>query len=152
MRHATLRQLRVFTSAATHLSFARAAEDLHLTAAGAAMLRSANAVLAQLDAASDELAALRGIEGGVLNVGVISAGDYFFPMLLAQFVGRHRAVRVALSLSNRDELIRRLDHNVVDLAVMSEPPEGPEFKAAPFAAHPIVVIAAPEHRLAPPRC
>ena len=31
MRHATLRQLRVFTSAATHLSFARAAEELHLT-------------------------------------------------------------------------------------------------------------------------
>lgn len=178
MRHATLRQLRVFTSAARHLSFARAAEELHLTppavsmqiaqlereagqplfdrigrrlhltAAGAAMLRSANAVLAQLDAASDELAALRGIEGGVLNVGVISAGDYFFPMLLGQFVGRHRAVRVALSLSNRDELIRRLDHNVVDLAVMSEPPEGPDFKAAAFAAHPIVVIAAPEHRLA----
>jgi len=178
MRHATLRQLRVFTSAATHLSFARAAEELHLTPpavsmqiahlehdvgqplfdrigrrlhltqAGAALLRSANAVLTQLNAASDELAALRGVEGGVLNVGVISAGDYFFPMLLAQFCGRHRAVRVALCVSNRDELIRRLDHNVVDLAVMSEPPQGPDFKAAPFAAHPIVVIAAPEHRLA----
>ena len=32
MRSATLRQLRVFASAATHLSFARAAAELHLTA------------------------------------------------------------------------------------------------------------------------
>jgi DNA-binding transcriptional LysR family regulator len=178
MRHATLRQLKVFVSAARHLSFARAAAELHLTPpavsiqiaqlerdvgqplfdrigrrlhltqAGAALLRSATAVLAQLHAASEELAALRGVEGGVLNVGVISAGDYFFPTLLAQFCARHRAVHVGLGVCNRDELIRRLDHNMVDLAVMSEPPDGPEFAAAPFAAHPIVVIAAPEHPLA----
>ena len=31
MRHATLRQLKVFASVARHLSFARAAEELHLT-------------------------------------------------------------------------------------------------------------------------
>src|SRR2546423_15675156 len=31
MRHATLRQLKVFVSAATHLSFTRAAAELHLT-------------------------------------------------------------------------------------------------------------------------
>jgi len=178
MRHATLRQLKVFTTAATHLSFTRAAAELHLTPpavsiqiaqlereagqplfdrigrrlhltqAGASLLRSATAVLAQLHAAGEELAALRGVEGGVLNVGVISAGDYFFPTLLAQFCARHSAVQVALGVCNRDELIRRLDHNLVDLAVMSEPPEGPEFAAAAFAAHPIVVIAAPEHPLA----
>jgi DNA-binding transcriptional LysR family regulator len=177
MRHATLRQLKVFTCAATHLSFARAAAELHLTPpavsiqiaqlerdagqplfdrigrrlhltqAGASLLRSATAVLAQLHAAGEELDALRGVEGGVLNVGVISAGDYFFPTLLAQFCARHRAVQVGLGVCNRDELIRRLDHNLVDLAVMSEPPEGPEFAAAPFAAHPIVLIAAPDHPL-----
>ena len=31
MKHATLRQLRVFESVARHLSFSRAAEELHLT-------------------------------------------------------------------------------------------------------------------------
>ena len=31
MKHATLRQLKVFASVARHLSFARAAEELHLT-------------------------------------------------------------------------------------------------------------------------
>lgn len=177
MRHATLRQLRIFAAAATHLSFARAAAELHLTPpavslqiaqlereagqplfdrigrrlhltrAGAALLRSSTAILTQLRAAGEELAALRGVEGGVLNVGVISAGDYFFPTLLAQFCARHRAVQLALGVCNRDELIRRLDHNLVDLAVMSEPPQGPEFAAAAFASHPIVVIAAPRHAL-----
>ena len=31
MKHATLRQLKVFASVARHRSFARAAEELHLT-------------------------------------------------------------------------------------------------------------------------
>src|SRR6478609_7278930 len=120
MRSATLRQLRVFVSAATHLSFARAAAELHLTppavslqiaelerhagaslferlgrrvyltAAGEAMLRASTDILAQLRNLEEELAAQRGVEGGLLNVGVISAGDYFLPGLLAAFCGRHR--------------------------------------------------------------
>jgi LysR family transcriptional regulator, low CO2-responsive transcriptional regulator len=178
MRRASLRQIRIFASAAAHLSFARAAEALHLsapavsiqiaelerqarvplferlgrrlylTAAGSALLRASTAILGQLRSVEEELAALRGVEGGLLNVGVISAGDFFLPGLLAEFCRRHRGVQVALSVCNREELIRRLDHNLADLAVMSQQPEGAEFAAAPFAAHPIVIVAAPGHRLA----
>jgi DNA-binding transcriptional LysR family regulator len=178
MRHASLRQLRVFASAATQLSFARAAAELHLTPpavsmqiaqlerqagqalferlgrklyltqAGASLLRSSTAVLAQMRVMEEDMAALRGVEGGVLDVGVISAGDYFFPTLLAAFCERHRGVRVSLSVCNRDELIRRLDSNLVDLAVMGQPPDGAEFEAAAFAVHPVVIVAAPGHRLA----
>lgn len=178
MRRASLRQIRTFVAAATHLSFARAAEALHLsapavsiqiaelerearvplferigrrlylTAAGSALLRASTSILAQLRSVEEELAALRGVEGGLLNIGVISAGDFFLPGLLAEFCARHRGVQVALAACNREELVRRLDHNLVDLAVTSQPPEGDEFAATPFAAHPIVIVAAPGHRLA----
>jgi len=178
MRSATLRQLRVFAAAATHLSFARAAAELHLTApavslqiaelerhaglplferlgrrvyltpAGRSMLRASTAVLAQLRALEEELASQRGVDGGLLDVGVISAGDYFFPQLLAAFSARHQGVRVALSVCNREELLRRLDHNQVDLGILGKPPEGSDFDAVPFAQHPIVLIAAPDHPLA----
>ena len=37
MRHATLRQLQVFEAAARHLSFSRAAAELHLTQPGVSM-------------------------------------------------------------------------------------------------------------------
>jgi LysR family transcriptional regulator, low CO2-responsive transcriptional regulator len=178
LKHATLRQLRIFASAANHLSFARAAEELHLSApavsmqiaqlereariplferlgrrlyltgAGSALLRASTAILGQVRAVEEELGVLRGVEGGLLNVGVISAGDYFLPTLLAAFCAQYRGVQVSLSVCNREELIRRLDHNLVDLAVVSQQPEGEEFTAAAFAAHPIVIIAGPEHRLA----
>jgi DNA-binding transcriptional LysR family regulator len=181
MRYATIRQLRVFASAAAHLSFARAADELHLTApavslqiaqlerhagmplfermgkrvyltrSGEAMLRMSTAVLDQLHALEEELAAHRGVEGGLLNVGVISAADYFFPTLLKVFCARHKGVQVALCVCNRDELLRRLDRNLVDLGVMGQAPEGAGFRASEFATNPIVVIAPPNHPLASAR-
>jgi DNA-binding transcriptional LysR family regulator len=175
MRSATLRQFRVFAAAARHLSFARAAAELHLTPpavslqiaelerhagqplferlgnrvhltpAGESTLRAGTAILAQVRALEEELAAQRGVDGGLLDVGVISAGDYFFPALLAAFCARHHGVQVALSVCNREELVRRLDRNQVDLAIMGKPPEGGDFEAVAFAGHPTVIIAAPNH-------
>ncbi|APV50677.1 LysR family transcriptional regulator [Betaproteobacteria bacterium GR16-43] len=181
MRSATLRQLRVFASAAAHLSFARAAAELHLTApavslqvaelerhagtplferlgrrvyltpAGETMRRATTAILDQLRGLEDDLAAHRGVEGGTLNVGVISAGDYFFPTLLNAFCANHEGVNVALSVCNRDELLRRLDRNLVDLGIMSLPPADGDFRASEFATNPHVIIAPPGHPLAASR-
>jgi len=47
MKNATLRQLKVFEAVARHLSFTRAAEKLHLTQAGAEMLRFSRTIIEQ---------------------------------------------------------------------------------------------------------
>jgi DNA-binding transcriptional LysR family regulator len=178
VRHATLRQLKVFEAVARHLSFSRAAEELHLTQpavsiqvkqleshaglplfeqlgkriyltpAGREVLRYARAIIQQFREAEEALAALKGVRGGELNVAVISAGDYFFPRLLAEFCRRHEAVRVRLAVHNREELLKRLAENATDLAVLLRPPEGEDVVAEPFAPQPQVIVAAPRHPLA----
>ena len=120
MKHATLRQLKVFEAVARLLSFSRAAEELHLTQpavstqvrkleehagnalfeqfgkkiyltpAGAELLQIGRAIIQQFEAAESAMTQFKGVSGGRLNVGVISAGDYFFPRLLVDFAGRHR--------------------------------------------------------------
>lgn len=178
MRHATMRQLRVFAAAAGQLSFARAAQELHLTPpavslqiaelerhagtrlfdrlgkrlyltkAGEAMLRASRDIIEKVRLLEDELSAMSGMDGGVLNIGVISAGDYFIATLLADFCKQHEGVRVALSVCNREELLRLLNGNGVDLAIMSLPPRTAGLAVAPFAAHPIVIVAPATHPLA----
>ena len=177
MKNATLRQLKVFETVARHLSFSRAAEELHLTQpavstqvrqlelhvglplfeqlgkriyltpAGTEMLHYSRSIIQQFREAEDAMAQLKGISGGRLNVAVISAGDYFFPRLLAEFMGRHDAVTLNLAVHNREELLHQLAGNLTDLAVMVRPPEGMDTIAEPFAPHPYVIVAAPNHRL-----
>jgi len=177
MRHATLRQLKVFESVARHLSFSRAAEELHLTQpavstqvskledlagntlfeqlgkkiyltpAGSELLRISRGISAQFDEAENAMAQFRGICGGRLNVGVISAGDYFFPRLLVDFAGRHPGVSLNFSVHNREGLLAALAGNQTDLAIMVRPPQEADVTALPFAPHPYVIVAAPEHPL-----
>ena len=89
----------------------------------------------------------RGVAGGRLNVGVISAGDYFFPRLLVEFAGRHSGVVLNFTVHNRDGLLSRIADNLTDLAIMVRPPADTEAESEAFAPHPYVVVAAPDHPL-----
>ena len=178
MRHATQRQLRVFEAVARHLSFSRAAEEMHLTQpavstlvkqleghaglalfeqlgkkiyltpAGTQLLGYVRAILGQLHEAEEAMAQLKGISGGTLNIAVISAGDYFFTRLLVEFQRRHPGVRLNLAVYNRAELLQQLANNQTDLAVMVRPPEEMDTIHESFAPHPYVIVAPPDHRLA----
>jgi len=177
MRHATLRQLRVFDVAARHMNFSRAAEELHLTQpavstlikqlaahaglplfervrqklyltpAGEELLRCSRSIAHLVQETEAAIGRLRGVSGGRLNVAVISAGDYFFPRVLAEFQHRHPGVELNLQVHNRESLLRCLADNLTDLAVMVRPPPRGECVAERFAPHPYVIVAAPQHPL-----
>ena len=177
MKNATLRQLRVFESAARHLSLTRAAEELHLTPpavsiqirqleshagaalferagrglkltqAGGEVLARAREILAHIRGAEEAVAGLASLDRGLLDVGVINAGDYFFPWLVAEFRKSHPGMRVRITVGNRDDLLQRLTRHELDLAVMSHPPSLEGFALEAFAPHPHVIVAAPGHPL-----
>jgi LysR family transcriptional regulator, low CO2-responsive transcriptional regulator len=178
MRHATIRQLQIFSIAATQLSFARAAEQLHLThaaislqikqledvagiefferigkrvfltEAGEVMLQYARQILQSLREADESLSAIKGLKGGRLAVAVTSTAEYFAPALLAAFRKTQPDVRIRLLIDNRDTVGRLLAQNEVDLAIMGRPPADLDAESVAFAPHPLVVIAAADHPLA----
>jgi len=178
MKNATLRQLRVFESAARHLSLTRAAEELHLTPpaisiqirqleghagtelferagrrlklteAGEEVLARSREILGHIRGAEEAIAGLGSLERGLLDVGFINAGDYFFPWIIAAFRERHPRIRVRLTVGNREELLERLAKREIDLAVMSHAPTQAAFAAEPFAPHPHVIVGAPSHPFA----
>jgi DNA-binding transcriptional LysR family regulator len=178
MKNVTLRQLKIFEAVARHLSFSRAAEELHLTqpavsmqvqaleelaglplteqagkkvrltAAGEEVARQARRIAEQLREAGEALAALKGVESGKLKIGVVSTAKYFAPALLAEFRRRHPGVDIELTVNNRGAIVRNLAENGIDLAIMGTPPSEFETVAKIFAEHPLVFIAAPGHPLA----
>jgi DNA-binding transcriptional LysR family regulator len=178
MKNVTLRQLKVFEAVANHLSFSRAAEELHLTqpavsmqvqalaeqagvplfeqmgkkifltAAGEEMLRHARRVSQQLREAGDALAAIRGAKGGRLMLGVVSTAKYFAPRLLVAFRDLHPHADLRLGVYNRETLVNRLADNQIDLAIMGTPPKEVDTVSSVFADHPHVIVAAADHHLA----
>jgi len=178
MKNATFRQLRVFSEVARHMSFSKAAQSLHLTppavtmqikeleghvgmplfqrdgrqvsltTPGEYMLVYARRVLATLKDAEDAAARLQRLEIGTLSIGMVSTAEYFLPRLLAGFRREHQGVDVRLAVGNREELVRMLQANEVDIAIMGRPPRELATRAEPFAAQPHVFVAPPDHPLA----
>jgi DNA-binding transcriptional LysR family regulator len=178
MKNATFRQLRVFAEVARHLSFAKAAQALHLTppavtmqvkelegqlgvplferrgrevsltTTGEYMLVYARKILATLKDAEDAAARLKRVEVGTLTIGMVGTAKYFLPRMLADFRRDHPDVEIRLAEGNRESLLKMLQGNEVDIAVMGRPPREMATRAEPFAAHPHVFVSAVNHPLA----
>lgn len=177
MKNATFRQLRVFSEVARHLSFTKAAEVLHvtppaitmqireleaqlamplfdrngrqvaLTTVGEYMLVYARKMLATLKDAEDAAARLQKLEIGTLTIGMVSTAKYFLPRLLAEFRREHDGIDIKLAVGNREQLVKMLQANEVDIAIMGRPPRELATRAEPFAAHPHVFVAPVGHPL-----
>lgn len=177
MKNATFRQLRVFSEVARHLSFSRAAQALSLTPpavtmqvkeleghvglplfersgrkvaltmAGEYMLVYARKMLATLKDAEDAAARLQRLEVGTLTIGMVSTAKYFIPRLLTEFRREHDGIEVKLAIGNREQLVKLLHANEVDIAIMGRPPKELATRAEPFAAHPHVFVAPVDHPL-----
>ena len=178
MLHFTFRQLQIFEAVARHLSYSRAAEELHLTQpavsmqmrelegnVGLAMLeqigkkifltqageelnRRSRDILVRLAETRTVLETMKGIDHGRLNIAVVSTAKYFAPKLLALFCQRFTGVTLNLAVSNREEVLHRLTENQTDLAIMGQPPEGLDAEKEAFAYHPLGIIAPPGHPFA----
>ncbi|MGH8482021.1 MAG: LysR substrate-binding domain-containing protein [Nevskiaceae bacterium] len=178
MRRVSLRQLRAFVEAARQQSFAGAAVALHvtqpavsmqirdleaavglplferagravrLTTTGEYFLVYARRIFATLKEAEDTLARLRGLKGGRVVIGMVGTSEHFLPRLLARFRGQHPGVETRLQVGNREQLVRALHGNEVDLAVMGRAPRELAARSEPFAAHPLAIVAPADHPLA----
>lgn len=177
MRRLTLRQFRVFEAVARHLSFSRAAEELHLsqpavsmqvrgieailgmplteqmgkkiflTDAGREVLHASQAITARLDDLQANLAELRSVDGGRLGLAATSTVNAIATDILARFRGRHPRVSIHLDVSNRAAVLGQLAGNRIDLAIMGQVPDGLGLEATRFMDNPLVVIAPPDHPL-----
>ncbi|OZB42282.1 MAG: LysR family transcriptional regulator [Thiomonas sp. 15-66-11] len=177
IRHATLHQLKIFAAVARHMSFTRAAEELHLTPpalsiqvrqlaeavgqplfnqigkkiyltpAGEALMTACRDVLDRLERLTQELAALQGLEKGSLKLATLSTAKYFIPRLLGAFCAKHPGIDTALFVGNREGLLERLARNQDDLYILGQPPAHMNVTAEPFADNALVVVARPDHPL-----
>lgn len=177
-RHASLRQLQVFESIARLGSFTKAADELaltqptlsiqikkltdvigmplfeqigkrvYLTNCGRILLQATRELFDTFSRLDMQLANLKGLKSGHLNLAVVTTAKYFAPRVLGEFCRRYPGIEVALKVTNRERLLERMADNMDDLYIMGQPPVSPEVEFEPFLLNPIVIVAPRTHPLA----
>ncbi|TQV70544.1 LysR family transcriptional regulator [Exilibacterium tricleocarpae] len=176
-RLGTLRQLEIFMMVAETRSIARAAEALHLshsavsvqirklaeaaglplhevigkqlylTEAGREVVETGHELFAVIRRLDDKLNDIKGLTAGTLRISVITTAKYFLPRILGPFCRDYPDIDVAFMVGNRAQIIERLNKNLDDLYIFSDPPAEPEIECTPFLPNPLVVIASKQNPL-----
>jgi len=124
------------------------AQGARLTAEGQAVLDAEVTIRIALENCVQKVRALRDGQSGVVVLGVVSTGKYFAPGLVAMLQQHYPDINVVLRVGNRDAILRALQQQSIDLAIMGRPPRAPVVETVVIGDHPHVMIAAPEHPLA----
>lgn len=152
IRHASLRQIQVFESVSRHLSFTRAAEELHLTQptvsaqvkslaeavglqlyeqvgrniylteVGEALASSCREIINTFANLEIKINDFRGMKRGRLRVAVMTTAKYFMPLALGEFSKQYPDIELSLKISNRETLLKRIDENLDDLYILGQVP------------------------------
>jgi DNA-binding transcriptional LysR family regulator len=121
----------------------RTTRRLSLTAAGAALLPQAQALVVQVERARQALARLKDDMAGPVRMTVpVSLGETFFDGLLLEFSARYPEVQIELELNNS---YRELSRDGFDLAIRSDVAVDQRLVARPLLAWHEMTCASPAY-------
>src|SRR3954471_24427149 len=132
----------------------RSPRGVRLTDAGRALVAHADAILARIDAAEEELAAIKGLRGGRLRLACFqSAGATLVPRAVAEFHERHPDVDLGMIEAEPEDAREPLRSGEIDLALIYDFESLPDtldddLELTPLIDDPYDVIVPSGHRLA----
>ncbi len=149
----TLHQLQVFLKVSENESITKAAEELFLTQPavsiqlknfqdqfsipltevvgrklfitefGKEIASAAEKILLEAEAINYKTHSFKGLLAGRLKVSVVSTGKYVMPYFLSDFMEKHSGVDLVMDVTNKSRVVRSLENNEVDFALVSVIPE-----------------------------
>lgn len=149
----TLNQLRIFHKIAQNQSITKAAEELHLTQPavsiqlknfqdqfsipltevvgrrlyitdfGKEIAEAAEQIIHQVQAINYKTHAFAGQIAGRLTISIVSTAKYVMPYFLTDFMEANPGVDLVMDVTNKLKVIRSLEENEVDFAMVSVLPD-----------------------------
>ena len=177
LRQITLKQMRGFETVVKCGSVSGAARQLHLTppavslqlrdleeAIGIPLLERGNSGLvptlagkelysacegiqANLARLGDVITELKGVDHGIVSVGVVSTARYFAPTVLAEFMKLYPDINIRLQVGNRESTMEKLEAMEIDFAITGFPPDHFEVRKEFIGKNPQIIVADPQHAL-----
>jgi LysR family transcriptional regulator, low CO2-responsive transcriptional regulator len=124
------------------------ARKVHLTAMGLALAKTARAISTEWESFEQEVHGVKGLTQGKLKVAVVSTAKYFIPRILGTFCAKYPQIDISLEVLNRDGVVKRLEENLDDLYIMSQPPLHLDIEDEVFMPNPLLLVASKDHALA----
>lgn len=168
----TLHQLKIFLKVAELESITRAAEELYLTQPavsiqlrnmqdqfdipltevigrqlfitpfGREVEKRARRIVKEMEQMKHQTMAYKGFLAGELKISIASTAKYVMPYFLAGFMNSHRGLDLTMDVTNKQKVIRDLNNNEVDFAMVSTIPDKLRVNAIQLMENTLYLVAA----------
>jgi DNA-binding transcriptional LysR family regulator len=120
---------------------------MRLTEAGVMLQGYAERIVDLWDEMGENMSTYVGAFAGTLRVGAVATTEYWLPSLLVAYANENPKAKVKLHVGNRDEIVRSLESQEIDVAVMGNPPDSLKPTSTRFAKNLMGFLAGPAHPL-----
>lgn len=117
---------------------------IHITEFGHEVAGSAENIIHQVYAINNKTMAFKGLLTGRLKISVVSTGKYVMPYFLADFMKEHAAIELVMDVTNKSRVIRSLENNEVDFALVSLLPASLNFEKLDLLENNLFLVGNPE--------
>lgn len=92
---------------------------IHITPFGREIAVLAERIIDQVNEINFKTMAYKGLLTGKLRISVVSTAKYVIPFFLADFMKKNPGVELVIDVTNKLKVLESLEHNEVDLAMVS---------------------------------
>jgi LysR family transcriptional regulator for metE and metH len=133
--------------------FLRMGKKMVLTPAGDTLLACARRVLQELGNTEAQIDGLNGNTRGVIRLSTECYTCYhWLPPLLKKFHNKFRKIEITIDAEATARPSDALLEGRLDVAIMSDPPRNKSLRLTPMFEDELVLVMAPDHRLAASAC
>ncbi|WP_430906350.1 LysR family transcriptional regulator [Maribacter sp. 2-571] len=118
---------------------------LYVTPFGTEIAVAAKRILEEVAAIEYKTSRYQGKLAGKLSISVVSTGKYVMPYYLSDFVNAHPDIDFSMDVTNKLKVVRDLEENKVDFALVSVLPDHLELSRMPLLPNRLYLVGSAVH-------
>ncbi|NNK83042.1 MAG: LysR family transcriptional regulator [Flavobacteriaceae bacterium] len=117
---------------------------LYITPFGEEIAEAARNILKEASTIQYKTKQYQGKLAGKLSISVVSTGKYLMPYYLSDFVNNHPEIDFKMDVTNKQKVVRDLEENKTDFALVSVLPNHLELEKLPLLKNSLYLVGASE--------
>lgn len=119
---------------------------LYITEFGEEIAIAAQKILDEVSAINYKAMSFQGALAGKLKIAIVSTAKYAMPYFLTGFLKQHKGVDLVMDVTNKSEVVRSLENNEVDFAMVSTIPKNLKINRIELMENKLHLVGGKQHQ------
>lgn len=126
--------------------FDRQKKPIMTTKVGEQIIEQARTIIRESKVIKSIIAEYKGELGGDLHIGILpTIAPYLLPLFLPDFLNKYPSVRLTVEELTTDEIVNRLNKDLIDIGILATPFEQGKFNEIPLYQEKMLAYVSPLH-------